>query len=86
MGPNTRGANVLRSTGASSRRRDVPAGDLDGGRTNQKQIDIQDLYQGNPPTGEVSIYKGEPVVVQAIRNWAAAPSGSSTSRKATARP
>jgi hypothetical protein len=40
---------------------------LDGGRTNQKQIDIQDLYQGNSLTGEVSIYKGEPVVVQTIR-------------------
>jgi hypothetical protein len=40
---------------------------LDGGRTNQKQIDIQDLYQGNAATGEVQIFKGEPVVVQTIR-------------------
>ncbi len=40
---------------------------LDGNRTNQKQIDIPDLYQGSALTGEISMYKGEPVLVQAIR-------------------
>jgi hypothetical protein len=40
---------------------------LEGGRENKKQIDIQDLYQGDATSGEVSIYKGEPIVVQAIR-------------------
>lgn len=39
---------------------------MEGGRTNQKQIDIQDLYLGNAQTGELSVYKGEPVLVQAI--------------------
>ena len=41
---------------------------MDGGRENKKQIDVQDLYQGNANTGEVSLYKGEPMVVQAIRD------------------
>jgi hypothetical protein len=40
---------------------------LDGKRTTQKQIDIQELYQGNSTTGEISVFKGEPVLVQAIR-------------------
>jgi hypothetical protein len=39
---------------------------LEGGRTNQKMIDIQELYIGNGLTGEISAYKGEPVLVQAI--------------------
>ena len=37
---------------------------LDGGRVNQKQIDIMDLFVGNAQTGELSVYKGEPVLVQ----------------------
>ena len=41
---------------------------FEGGRVNKKTIDVQDLYQGNANTGEVSVYKGEPVVVQAIRD------------------
>jgi len=41
---------------------------LDGNRTNKKTIDIQELYQGNAATGEVAIYRGEPIIVQTIRD------------------
>jgi hypothetical protein len=41
---------------------------LDGNRTNKKTIDIQETYQGNATTGEVSVFRGEPVLVQAIRD------------------
>ncbi|MBI3855021.1 MAG: Gldg family protein [Planctomycetes bacterium] len=41
---------------------------LPGGRENKKTLDIQELYQGNPTTGEVSIWKGEPMVIQTIRD------------------
>jgi hypothetical protein len=41
---------------------------MEGGRENKKQIDIQELYQGNATTGEVTLYKGEPIVVQTIRD------------------
>lgn len=40
---------------------------MGGGRENKKQLDIQDMYQGNAQTGEVSIYKGEPILVQSIQ-------------------
>jgi hypothetical protein len=40
---------------------------LEGGRNNQKELDIQELYEGNASTGELNVYKGEPVLVQAIR-------------------
>lgn len=40
---------------------------MGGGRENKKQIDIQDLYQGNAQTGEVTSYKGEPILVQTIQ-------------------
>jgi hypothetical protein len=41
---------------------------LDGNRTNKKTIDIQEMYQGNGSTGEVSVFRGEPLVVQTIRD------------------
>jgi hypothetical protein len=41
---------------------------MEGGRENKKTIDVQDLYQGNANTGEISVYKGEPVIVQSIRD------------------
>ena len=41
---------------------------LDGNRTNKKTVDIQETYQGNPTTGEVSVFRGEPLLVQAIRD------------------
>lgn len=40
---------------------------MEGGRENQRQIDIQELYEGNAQTGELQVYKGEPILVQAIR-------------------
>jgi hypothetical protein len=39
---------------------------LEGGRSNQKMIDISELYAGNALTGEIFSYKGEPILVQAI--------------------
>jgi len=42
--------------------------DFGNGRTNKKQIDIADLYQGDANTGEVTVFKGEPILVQAIRD------------------
>lgn len=41
---------------------------LEGGRTNQKMIEIQELYVGDALTGEISAYKGEPVLVQSIKD------------------
>jgi hypothetical protein len=41
---------------------------LEGNRKNKKTIDISELYQGNATTGEVQTWKGEPVLVQTIRD------------------
>ena len=41
---------------------------LDGNRTNKKTIDIQEFYQGNATTGEVMVFRGEPILVQTIRD------------------
>jgi len=41
---------------------------LDGNRKNKKTIDIQEMYQGNGTTGEVAVFKGEPILVQTIRD------------------
>ncbi len=40
-------------------------------RTNKKSIDLYELYQGNPSTGEIGSYRGEPVLAQAIAELAA---------------
>jgi hypothetical protein len=42
--------------------------DFGNGRTNKKQVDIADLYQGDATSGEVTVFKGEPILVQAIRD------------------
>jgi hypothetical protein len=42
--------------------------DFGSGRTNRKQLDIADMYQGDANTGEVTVFKGEPLLVQAIRD------------------
>ncbi len=39
-----------------------------GNRENQRQIDVPDLYEGDPNTGQINLWKGEPVLVQAIRD------------------
>lgn len=41
---------------------------LEGNRNNKKTVGIHELYQGNATTGEVEVYKGEPIVVQTIRD------------------
>ena len=41
---------------------------LDGSRTNKKTVDIQEMYQGNATTGEVAVFRGEPILVQTIRD------------------
>ncbi|HUR38351.1 MAG TPA: hypothetical protein VM222_02605, partial [Planctomycetota bacterium] len=38
-----------------------------GNRENQREIDISELYEGNPTTGELNVYKGEPIVVKVIQ-------------------
>lgn len=40
---------------------------MPGGRENQRQVDIQELYEGNGLTGEISVYKGEPILVHVIQ-------------------
>jgi hypothetical protein len=40
---------------------------LPGNRENQREIDIQELYEGNGLTGELSVYKGEPILVHVIQ-------------------
>ena len=37
------------------------------GKTNKKAIEIQQLYEGNSVTGEVSAYRGEAILITAIR-------------------
>lgn len=41
---------------------------LGTGRTNKKAIEIQQLFEGDPVTGEVRSYRGESVLVTAIRD------------------
>lgn len=40
---------------------------MPGGRENQREVDIQELYEGNALTGELSVYKGEPILVHVIQ-------------------
>ena len=40
---------------------------LGTGRTNKKAIEVQQLYEGNPMTGEVTSYRGESVLLASIR-------------------
>jgi len=40
---------------------------LPGKRESQREIDIQELYEGNGLTGELSVYKGEPILVHVIQ-------------------
>src|SRR5436190_9609151 len=42
--------------------------DLGNGRQNQRQVDITELYEGNPTTGELSVYKGEPIMVHVLQD------------------
>lgn len=41
--------------------------DQGGGRWNKKTVEVYQLYKGNPATGEIVQYRGEPVLIQAIR-------------------
>jgi hypothetical protein len=41
---------------------------LEKGLTNKREIGIQELYEGNALTGDLTVYKGEPMLVQAIRD------------------
>ena len=42
------------------------------GKTNKKAIEIQQLYDGNSITGEVTAYRGEAILITAIRELAGA--------------
>jgi hypothetical protein len=46
--------------------------ELGTGKTNKKAIEIQQLYDGNAATGELTAYRGEAVLVAAIRELAGA--------------
>lgn len=41
---------------------------LGGGRETQRQVDITELYEGNPATGELRVFKGEPILVHTIQD------------------
>ncbi len=38
-----------------------------GNRETQREIDISELFEGNAATGELNVYKGEPILVHVIR-------------------
>jgi len=40
---------------------------LAGNRESQREVDIQELYEGNATTGELNVYKGEPILVKVLQ-------------------
>lgn len=38
-----------------------------GNRESQREVDISELYEGNATTGELNVYKGEPILVHVIQ-------------------
>jgi hypothetical protein len=38
-----------------------------GNRETQREIDISELFEGNATTGELNVYKGEPILVHVIQ-------------------
>ncbi|MBV8882169.1 MAG: Gldg family protein [Planctomycetaceae bacterium] len=40
---------------------------LGGGREAQREVDMSELYEGNALTGELNVYKGEPILVHVIQ-------------------